>query len=101
MPTPVCPSCGQIIAPDDINVAGDVAYCRACNLVHKLSALAEVVELQTALADPPAGTWRRDDVTGLVIGASHWSLGGAIALLAISLFWNGIVSFFVSLALSS
>ena len=38
---------------------------------------------------------------GTVIGASHRSIGGAVGMLLIAAFWNGIVSIFVALALSS
>jgi hypothetical protein len=51
--------------------------------------------------NPPAGAWYRNDGMGPVIGATHRSLGAAFGALAISLFWNGIVSVFVVLALSS
>jgi hypothetical protein len=38
---------------------------------------------------------------GAVVGASHRSLGMALPLLGVALFWNGIVSIFVSVALAS
>jgi hypothetical protein len=31
MVTPTCPKCKQAIPSEDVNVAKDVAYCRACN----------------------------------------------------------------------
>ena len=103
MVTPTCSRCGRVIPSDDINVANDVAYCRACNLSHKLSALTQGTELDATidLNNPPAGAWYRSDGMGPVIGATHRSLGAAIGALAISLFWNGIVSVFVLLALAS
>lgn len=103
MVTPTCSRCGRAIPSDDINVANDVAYCRPCNLSHQLSALTSGAEVDSNvdLNSPPAGAWYRNDGMGLVIGATHRSLGKALGALAVSLFWNGIVSVFVLLALSS
>ena len=103
MVTPTCSRCGRAIPSEDINVANDVAYCRACNLSHPLSALTQGTELDLniALNNPPRGAWYRNDGAGPVIGATHRSLGMALGALAISLFWNGIVSIFVLLALAS
>ena len=100
MMTPTCSRCGKVIPSEDINVANDVAYCRACNLSHQLSALMQATELEAGidLSHPPAGAWHNSDGTGVVIGATHRSLGMAIGLLAFSLFWNGIVLVFVLVA---
>jgi hypothetical protein len=102
MMTPTCSRCGKVIPSEDINVARDVAYCRSCNLSHQLSALTQGPELDASidLNHPPAGAWYRNDGTGPVIGATHRSLGAALGALAISIFWNGIVSVFVLLALA-
>jgi hypothetical protein len=103
MVTPTCSRCGKVIPSEDVSVANDVAYCRTCNVSHKLSELTQAAELETNIefANPPAGAWYRNEAGGAVIGATHRSLGTAIGALAISLFWNGIVSVFVLLALSS
>ena len=50
---------------------------------------------------PPAGAWYHTSPMGTVIGATHRSLGTAFGLLAVSLFWNGIVSAFVFLAINA
>jgi hypothetical protein len=104
MVTPTCPKCAHAIPREDVHVANDVAYCRACNLSHSLSALTHEAEMLTGvdLQRPPAGTWNRNaEMGGVVIGATHRSLGAAVGLLAVSLFWNGIVSVFVALAVAS
>jgi hypothetical protein len=103
MVTPTCSRCGKAIPGEDINVANDVAYCRVCNLSHQLSALTQGTELDSNidLNNPPPGTWYRSDGVGPVIGATHRSVGTAIGALAFALFWNGIVSVFVMLALAS
>src|SRR5207253_8518559 len=101
--TAICPKCHRQIPIADVNVATDVALCRSCNLVHKLSELVQVAELEEGVdfARLPAGAWYRDSGMGVVIGATHRSLGTAFALLLFTLFWNGIVSVFVFLALNS
>jgi hypothetical protein len=101
MVVPTCSRCGKAIPSEDVNVANDVAYCRICNLSHKLSALTAGTELDTDidLNHPPAGAWYTNDGEGTLIGATHRSMGTAIGALAVSLFWNGIVSVFVLLAL--
>jgi hypothetical protein len=103
MVTPTCSRCGRVIPSDDINVANDVAYCRACNATYQLSILTQEAELDSGidLNNPPSGAWYRTDGTSQVIGATHRSIGGAIGALAIALFWNGITSIFVLIALAS
>jgi hypothetical protein len=102
MVIPTCSRCGKVIPSEDINVANDVAYCRACNLSHQLSSLTQGTEVDgdVDLNNPPAGAWYASDGMGPVIGATHRSLSGALGALAISLFWNGIVSVFVLVALA-
>src|SRR4051794_38451418 len=103
MITPTCSKCKTVIPADDINVANDVAYCRPCNVSFKLSELTHGSDL-TADLDvhrPPQGTWYRSDGAGKVIGATHRSIGTALGSLAVALFWNGIVSVFLTFAISS
>ncbi len=102
MPTPTCSKCGRVIASDDINVAQDVAYCRACNLSHRLSDLTdEEPDAAVDLNRPPNGAWFTNDIGGPIIGAVHRNLLTAGGLLFATLFWNGIVSVFVTLAISA
>jgi hypothetical protein len=103
MITPTCTKCRRPIPREDVNVANDVAYCRECNLSHKLSALTSGAELELNLdlRSPPKGVWVRSGGLDTVIGATHRSLGAAIAMLCFGLFWNGIVSVFVLLAVSA
>jgi len=101
--TPTCPQCKGVIPSDDINVANDIAFCRTCNLSHRLSDLTSgaTVDTDVDASRPPAGTWFQRDGRGTVIGATHRSIGQAFGLLLFVLFWNGIVSVFVALALAS
>jgi hypothetical protein len=103
MVTPTCSRCGRAIPSEDINVANDVAYCRACNLSHQLSTLTAGTELDsdTNLNNPPPGAWYHSDGAGTVIGASNRSIGAAFGALAFAAFWNGITSIFVLIALGS
>jgi len=99
---PTCPKCKRVIPDADINVASDVAFCRACNVAHKLSSLVHGLQLDDIdLGHPPSGAWHRGSGIGAVIGATHRSVGMAIGALAVSLFWNGIISVFVLVALSA
>jgi hypothetical protein len=90
-----------VIPSEDVNVANDVAYCRVCNVSHKLSALTAGTELDTSidLNNPPSGAWYTNDGEGALIGATHRSLGMALGALAFALFWNGIISVFVLVVL--
>lgn len=103
MPTPTCPKCRRMISSDDINVAKDVAYCRECNISYPLSELTSGggEEVDIDLHNPPKGAWYRSDGAGTVIGATNRSVGAAFGLLFFALFWNGIVSVFVSFAIAS
>jgi hypothetical protein len=101
--TPTCPKCKGVIPSEDVNVANDIAFCRRCNAANRLSdlTLGVVVDEAVDASRPPAGTWFRRDGAGTVIGSTHRSVGQALGLLFVCLFWNGIVSVFVLLALGS
>ena len=101
--TPTCPRCKQVIPSEDVNVANDIAFCRKCNLSHRLSALTlgTAVDENVDVNQPPAGTWFLREGNTVVIGSTHRSLGQAFAVLFACLFWNGIVSVFVCFAAAS
>jgi hypothetical protein len=99
---PVCPECETPFLGDDINVAKDVAYCRKCGVAYSLSGLVEDANDAGGVLDldrPPKGAWFRKDMFGVKMGAQHrpWSSFGGIMFF--TLFWNGITSFFVVLAI--
>jgi hypothetical protein len=103
MVTPTCPKCHGTVPGEDINVSADVAYCRVCNIAYKLSELApgSGIDPNIDLSQPPKGAWHRASGLGTVIGATHRAVGGALAAFAFAAFWNGILSVFLALVLSS
>lgn len=98
----VCPACGQPIATQDINVAQGVALCRSCGTLTRLSDLVDQSAAGPAsLTAPPSGCFYEDQMGGgVIISASQRSIGTALGTLLFCLFWNGIVSIFVLLALA-
>src|SRR5436309_979617 len=84
----LCPSCGQPIAPADINVATDAAFCRACNTPWVFSELVNSVSLTQATDKPPRGAWCRDDGQEMTLGATTRSWG-AFFLVPFMCVWSG------------
>jgi hypothetical protein len=103
MPTNPCPACGKPMAAADINVAEGVGLCRACGKLSRLREIAEQPELDPkalTTAPPPGCSIEERPGGGRVVRASLRSPGMAVAALAVCLFWNGIVSVFVLIAIS-
>ncbi len=103
MPKVSCPECQTEIPSIDINVSTDLALCRHCDTTHAFSGL---LQRRNPLRDiknvkPPSGVWERATLDGISYGVSHRSVVGALGTLAIGLFWNGIVSVFVLINVSS
>lgn len=99
-----CPACNAPIGVDDINMAEGVGLCRACNTLHRLSDLIEGDEAlcdQVARSEPPRGAWLRDDGVVTRIGAVTRSrlIGGF--MWCFTLFWNGVVSVFLYIAITA
>ena len=104
MPTRVtCGECGAAIGGEDVNVAADTAYCRACGALSRPSRLLADAEagLDTALDDVPAGCGVEEGFGyGRTLRASARSLTGAGGTLFFALSWNGITSAFICLAVA-
>lgn len=98
-----CPQCRNEIPEADINVSTDLVLCRRCDITHPFSKLVAHRDLSAELntSKPPSGVWERTTARGVAYGVSHRSFLGALGALAIGLFWNGIVSVFVVINLSS
>lgn len=100
---PGCSRCRRPLPQEDINVAKDVAYCRHCNHLTRLSSLVESDEgaVEVDSRRPPAGAWCLVGPHEVRLGATHRSLPLAVGAFAFGAFWNGIVSIFVLIALQS
>jgi len=96
----ICRQCKGHVPPGDVNVAENVAYCRRCGSLSRLSEIVTDRELPIESAMPPAGCVIVDDGVGTTVRASTRSIGAAIGTLAICAFWNSAVSIFVALAIS-
>ena len=96
-----CPDCGEQLTSESINLGEGVALCPSCG---QLSRLSEVVGLSrpvnVTLKDPPSGCTVTEHGQTIIVHASLRSLVGFVVSLGAALFWNGIVSLFVLIALA-
>lgn len=97
-----CPACGDAISDREVNLKEGVAQCSACGKLSRLSTLDYEQE------DDDIDTNRLPKSIRIVPGADrveiHVSLASwtkFLASLLICLFWNGIVSIFLSLAVAA
>jgi hypothetical protein len=98
---PTCPKCGAAIESNAVNASTDIAHCKACNTIHKLSELTVELEFTEALADgPPPGARSRETIDGWEVACSMRSIPGAIGLGFATIFWNSIVSVFLVIVIS-
>jgi len=96
-----CPKCGAALPAGAINLAEGVALCERCGRLSRLSDVASRGRpTDELLAHPPSGCSVIAGERGTVVQATMRSLGGFLGSLAIALFWNGIVSIFVLIALA-
>lgn len=95
-----CPVCDHALTVNDVNIVEGVALCPSC---HKLSPLSEVIThkkpAQALLDSTPGGCQVHEFGDRIVVHASLRSMSGFVGGLAVSLFWNGIVSVFVLIAI--
>lgn len=97
----VCPNCGEVLPTEAINIAEGVALCGQCGKLSRLSAVMERSRpTHEILAQPPRGCSINSWGDEIRIDVSQRSMVGFVGSLAFCLFWNGIVSVFVMLALS-
>lgn len=96
-----CPECGHQLDAESINLSEGVALCPGCG---QLSRLSDVVSGKRPSVDVLGRTPKGCSVTEagqtIVLHATLRSIAGFFGALFISLFWNGIVSVFVLLALA-
>lgn len=98
---PRCPDCDELIASDAMNIQEGVALCANCGTLSRLSELnLSGKSIDEILSSPPQGCSIEPRGPGVVITASLRSIGGFVGCAAFALFWNGIVSVFVLLAIA-
>lgn len=96
-----CPKCEEAILAESINVQEGVALCPVCQQLTRLSEL--ILSDRSAeqiVSRPPYGCSIQESDQEVVVTASLQSVGGAIAAGIFALFWNGIVSIFVLIAIA-
>lgn len=96
-----CPACGESIAAEQINIAEGVAFCPACGQLSRLSDVVSTTRPDVELLDqPPPGcrlsAWGQE----IHVLATLRSAGALMGAICVALFWNGIVSVFVLIALA-
>lgn len=96
-----CPNCDNPITPESVNIKEGVALCSQCGKISWLSEL-NYTGRTTAeiLANPPAGCSIVADGQRVTVAVSLRSFRGFLAIAGVALFWNGITSIFVSLAIA-
>lgn len=103
-----CPGCDTPISFESINVQEGVAVCTNCRRLYRLSELSWTSKSrEEVLAEPPKGCSVEVEGRGLedraqrmVLTASMHSYPGFFGLAGVTLFWNSIVSVFLSLVLA-
>lgn len=95
-----CPKCSQHVGGDDVNVAKDLGYCRAC---HEAFALSDAVAAEefgnVDFSRPPKGVEITDVANRLTLSSTLWSSSGCFFII-FALFWNSLVSVFLSVGIA-
>tara|TARA_Y100000589_G_C27175009_1_gene638332 strand:- start:15 stop:740 length:726 start_codon:yes stop_codon:yes gene_type:complete len=95
-----CPSCRAVLPKEQINVSKAVAHCLGCGKLSSLGDVMDFQEVQEQVQDTPSGCFVWEEGSRIRVQATLRSISGAIGALFISLFWNGIVSVFVVIAIA-
>ena len=98
---PRCPECDVNVDAESINIKEGFALCPACGMLTRLGELnfsgrtkAEMIR------QPPSGCSIETFDLGVCVNVSARSITGVLGYTALSLFWNGIVSIFVLIAVA-
>jgi hypothetical protein len=83
-----CPGCGQEIPATDLSVSTDLASCKACDLLFKVSEHVEPIWPDVDLEHPPAGVHLKTSPDGFQLSATTRSAGG-LMLVPFALVWSG------------
>ena len=96
-----CPECDAEIGFESINMTEGVAACNSCRKLFKLSELNwSHRSREEILAKNPLGCSVAPWGQSLILNVSNRSIPTFLGLLFACLFWNGIVSVFVSIAVA-
>ena len=94
-----CPFCDNEVSSDDINISEGVALCGNCGNLCQLSQLNFTGSTTEEIIDnPPKGCQIKSDNDSIEIKVSLFSFTKFMGSLFVTLFWNGILSVFLSLA---
>ncbi|HMO13640.1 MAG TPA: hypothetical protein PKD64_04250 [Pirellulaceae bacterium] len=98
---PRCPACDQELTAEEINIKEGVGLCPSCGKLSRLSELNHGPQsMEEMLDNPPQGCSVTPWGQGAVVRVSSRSVGGFFAAAGFALFWNGIVSIFVLIAVA-
>lgn len=92
MTTPVelkCPTCGALLAMEDVNMATDMALCRACNKISRFSDLVQEERDEKILDSIPRRMSVLKTARGLEVTYRR-PKGVGFFLLLFALIWNAI-----------
>ncbi len=96
-----CPDCDRVLSADDINIKEGVALCPSCGKLLRLSELKSSGRTNAEILDrPPSGCTLKVEGQRLVATVSIRSIIGFLFPGIFALFWNGIVSIFVLIAIA-
>lgn len=88
-----CPKCEAPIAPNDVNIAQALLFCRHCNEMFPLMAseeLEEPIPEDFNIDMPPSGAWCEPTFEGEAIGGNCRSIGGALFTFVFAAMFGGM-----------
>lgn len=89
-----CPRCGAVLAMEDVNMATDMALCRACNQISRFSDLVQEERDEDILDSMPRRMRVVKTARGLEVTYKK-PKGSGFFLLFFSLVWNSLTYFFL------
>jgi len=96
-----CPDCDEPIGSEAVNIKEGMALCPGCGKLSRLSELNHSGRSRSEiLAKPPSGCSILSDGHSVTLTASLRSLPTFVFTAAFALFWNGITSVFVFVAMA-
>lgn len=84
-----CPHCLTEVQNENININTDLAQCQSCNQIFKVSEnLEDEIPESFDINNPPNGTWIRNEMNQIVLGATTKS-PIAFFLIPFMIVWSG------------